>query len=392
MKKSTFSLVLALILALSPLALAHTAPIATNGMGGYAAVRLTPQVYNNANGDLSDLLIQDAKGAAVPYFIRTGSQTTNTDQAQYPLELINSYVKDDAFYFDYKLHTMPEQDIVATSIVFTTGATFAKEIDLLGSYDNLNWTPVQQDTLYQIDGVSKLEVTLNEPQKYTHYRLKLRNNLEQIAFTSATLQYNVERVERSYFMEPLNPAFTVKEEGKQTLVAISGIKHLPLAQVILDTDSQFKRNVSLLGVGKQLYNLSFDGVAYQDLTVPMQRYQSGQDTITLAIDNYDDAPIAIKGITVVYYADELIFKNTGGSYTLTFSGDPAAQAPIYDIASYQSEITKGSLTTAKLGAVTLTQAPEPPKEPDYQLWFNVVLLAITAILGAVLILRLRKKT
>lgn len=390
MKKSTLSLFLALLLVVTPQALAHTAPIATEGTG-YTAVRLTPGVYNNANGDLSDLLIQDEKGAAVPYFIRTGSQTTYTESSQYPLELINSYVKDDAFYFDYRLHTLPDQDIVATSIVFTSKDTFAKEIDLLGSYDNLNWTPVQQDNLYQIDGVSKLELTLNEPQKYTHYRLRLGNNLEQIAFTSATLHYSVETVERNFSLQSLTPAFTVQEEGKQTLVTLSGIKHLPLAQIVLDTDSQFKRNVTVLGVSKQLYNLSFDGVAYRDLAIPMQRYQSGQDTITVAIDNYDDAPIAIKGVTVVYYADDLIFKNTGGSYTLVFSGDPTAQAPIYDIASYQSEIVQGSLASAKLGAVTLSQAPEPPKEPDYQLWFNVVLLAITAILGVVLILRLRKK-
>ena len=391
MKNLSLSLSLCLVgFVLSASVLAHTAPI-ESGPTGYTAVRLPPEVYSNANADLSDLLIKDEAGEVVPYFIRKDTQSAQSQTEQHPLSLINSYVKEDAFYFDYQLKETLGYDVLATSLVFATDSTFAKNIRLYGSYDNRSWDFVQGDTLYQIDGNRKLELTFTQPQKYTHYRLELANNLEQVSFHSAYLQYSMSTVERSYFTQSLTPAYTVKNEDKRTVLTLSGLKNLRLQSLTLATDSQFQREVEALGNGKQLYNLSFDNVAYRDLTLPLSGNSTTEDTLSVTIYNYDDKPIAVTGVTVSYYADELVFENKGGRYTLHFSGDPAATAPIYDIGSYRTEILKGALVQTALGPITLEKASEPPKELDYRPIFNIVLLVITAILGVVILLKLRKK-
>jgi len=77
----------------------HHAYISNEGTNKYKSIRLTPEIYNNANSDLSDLRIKN-NGEDVPYFIWGGSQSdfeVNTEN--HSMSLINSYTKDDEFYF-----------------------------------------------------------------------------------------------------------------------------------------------------------------------------------------------------------------------------------------------------------------------------------------------------
>lgn len=99
---------------------AHTAMIEISGENKYKAVRLIPEIYNAANSDLSDILTKDSQGENVPYFINTGSKKVYDVRETCPMSLINSHIKDDEFYFDYKLTTSRESDTIATAIEFTT--------------------------------------------------------------------------------------------------------------------------------------------------------------------------------------------------------------------------------------------------------------------------------
>jgi hypothetical protein len=200
---------------------AHTATVDNSGNNKYKSVRLNPEIYNNANSDLSDILVKDDKGNVIPYFINTSYQMTYSGEYNYPMSLINSYTKDDAVYFDYKVSALPNKDIIATSIETSTkNKNFAKSVEVYGSYDNLSWEKVQDDTLYNVDDKSKLSIDFSKPQKYTHYRFKLANNLEKIAFDKVNLKYSVSTSEKSYFVETIKPNFQVEQSDNRTLIKI----------------------------------------------------------------------------------------------------------------------------------------------------------------------------
>jgi len=75
MKKALCSLVCsACLLFLPVMALADTADIVIVGEKSYKVVCLTPEVYNRANENLSDLRILDESGAEVPYFRHGGDE------------------------------------------------------------------------------------------------------------------------------------------------------------------------------------------------------------------------------------------------------------------------------------------------------------------------------
>ena len=387
--KFLFFLILLSVLPLFP----HDAVIEIEGENIYKALRITPQVYNSSHRNLSDILIKDSNGENVPYFINSSLKKTDSIREAYTMTLINSYIKDDNFFFDYRLSLPRESDTIATSLEFSTRNTgFAKQIDVFGSYDNINWEFVQSDMLYVVDSKSKLAVNFNRPQKYTHYRLRFANNMERISFTRAELVFNQEISEETYFIESIIPQFTVENEERRTKIIIEGLKNLRLCDISIETDSMFIRTVNAPGgIQKELYNLSVNGTTYTDTVLPLNRQISRDETYTVIINNADDRPINITGITVRYFADDLVFQGSAGSvYTLEFGVDLTRDAPVYDIGRYKVEILKGPIDRLTLGEISFVQPASERKEIPLKIIFNIVVTLIALVLGVLIVLKLKK--
>jgi hypothetical protein len=376
-------------------AFANTAVIENSGENRYKSVRLTPEIYNNANSSLSDLRILDENGEIVPYFIHSGYQTGHRETARYAMSLIDSYLKDDNFYFDYTLAEQLDRDIIATAVEFKTNdTTFAKNVDVYGSYDNIHWEFVQRDRLYNVSDKSKLVITFNVPQKFTHYRFRLNNNLERISFHAVDLTYSVETTQRRHFTELLTPEFRTEEKNRETHIVIDGLKNLRLSEIIIDTDSMFQRTVEALsyGIRSELYNLSFSDTVYRDTSLHFNRSMIRDDTLTLSIHNGDDRPINVTGITVRYYADELVFEGSGETFILRFGADSSIGAPVYDITGYKDEILKSMIDKLDVREIIYDEILPEPEPYDFSLIFNIVIIAVAVLLGVLLFLKLRKNT
>jgi hypothetical protein len=392
MKRNKFGPLIVFTLIVLPL-FAHDADIEITGENRYKSLRLTVPVYNASHSRLIDLLIKDSSGEAVPYFINSSLQETNTSRETYPLILTDSYIKDDYFFFDYKLAEERNSDTIATSIEFTTRNNgFAKPVDVYGSHDGINWAFVQNDTLYSVEGKSKLAVNFYRSQKFTHYRFRLANNLERIFFETVNLVYSVKLSEEIWFIENFIPAFTIETKDKTTKIIVEGLKNLRLCDLTIETDSMFIRNVSApSGIRKELYYLTINDTVYNDTTLPLNRHISRDETFTVTIDDGDDRPVNIKSITIRYYADDLIFEGRAGeTYTLEFGINSVKTAPVYDISRYKNEILKGSIDILSLGEIRYSE-PEPERKTfPLKIIFNIVIILVALLLGTLIVLRLKK--
>lgn len=385
-----FVLVLGIIIQSPVVSNADTATIQNKGEHSYKSVRLLPTIYHSANTDLSDLRIKNDKGEEVPYFINTGHQKEQSQSHQYDMELINSYLKDNAFYFDYKLKTPSNSDVIATSIVAeSNNINFAKSVEIYGSYDNKNWQKIKDDTLYCVDNHIKTTISFAEPQKYTYYRFKLSNNVEQISFNRVYLEYNETQTKTDYFLEEINPDYTVHEKGSNTEITVKGLKNLKLSDIIIISDSMFKRMlVTPLG-SKEIYHLTFGSETYQDTTIPMDWQIPTEKNFVLTIQNNDDAPINIDDIIVRYYADELIFDGSNSdSFILEYGASKDKTAPEYDIINYKDLALKQDRDALEI--TTIATAEKAEKAVDYKWIFNVVIVVIGVLLGAVILSNIKK--
>lgn len=374
---------------------AHTAEIVNSGENKYKMIRLTPQIYNHANTDLSDIRLKDEKGNNVPYFINSGYLTSYMESYIYPMALMDSFEKDNFFYFDYKVDKDYEYDILATSIVLSTDNDgFAKKVKVSGSYDGIKWTQIQEDTIYKVDNNSDLEIKFKTTQKYTHYRFGLSNNLEKISFNEVDLCYSDEKSKTEYFTESLIPNYTVEEKGKETHINISGLKNLRLDEIVLSTDDIFKRKAGTPKGTKEIYNLAFGSERYSDTTLPMNQYVSKDDVFTVVIYNEDDKPIKITSVSVKYFADELVFDGSGSNaFVLEFGEDASLKKPSYDIENYKNDVLRQQIDSLEISKVSITNSQQPvqeEKEVDYTVIFNVTVIIVAIILGVIILIRLKK--
>lgn len=374
---------------------AHTAEIVNSGENKYKMIWLTPQIYNHANTDLSDIRLKDEKGNNVPYFINSGYLTSYMESYIYPMALMDSFEKDNFFYFDYKVDKDYEHDILATSIVLSTDNDgFAKKVKVSGSYDGIKWTQIQEDTIYKVDNNSDLEIKFKTTQKYTHYRFGLSNNLEKISFSGVDLCYSDEKSKTEYFTESLIPDYTVEEKGKETHINISGLKNLRLDEIVLSTDDIFKRKAGTPKGTKEIYNLAFGSERYSDTTLPMNQYVSKDDVFTVVIYNEDDKPIKITSVSVKYFADELVFDGSGSNaFVLEFGEDASLKKPSYDIENYKNDVLRQQIDSLEISKVSITNSQQPvqeEKEVDYTVIFNATVIIVAIILGVIILIRLKK--
>lgn len=271
MRKMRFSLVILFVLAFSSTAFASTGTIKNSGVNKYKSVMLTPEIYNNANPDLSDILIKAPNGDSVPYFINTSSDAGR-------------------------------------------------------------------------------------------------------------------------FLMQISPEYALEEREKHTLINIKGLKNLRLEEICIEADGIFSRRLlTPSGLGKEIYSLPS---GEKDTSLSFKRQRPIDDILAISIQNNDDKPIAITGITVRYYADELVFEGKANEiYTLEFGADNSKRAPVYDIYAYKDEILKESIDQLNIEDIKITKPAKEktPAQYDFKLIFNVVVVLVAVLLGFVILKSLRKK-
>ncbi len=367
----------------------NTAEIKINGSNRYKTFRLTPEVYNQANSDLSDLRIKGKEN--IPFFIHSSLPVEKNQEASYPMQAAEAFIKDESLYYDFRIESIENRDSIASSISFVTDdKAFAKAVDLYGSYDGINWEWICRDNLYHVEGKEKLEIRFPSLLKYTHMRLKLPLSLaaERIRL-EAVLRLNVSVREESYFLESFSPPYELSHKDGTTEIKIAGLKNLKLNSIEIETDSIFQRRVQSDFGSKELYNLPFGDSVYTDTVLPFKHSQPKEEYFVLSIIDNDDKPIEIKGIQVSYFADELVFQSDDDQVVLEFGEDENKKAPLYDIASYKEEVLKEAIDRLEIGDIHYGQAPQPKKTFDYKLPFNLTLIMVSVILAFILIRKMR---
>jgi hypothetical protein len=213
----------------------------------------------------------------------------------------------------------------------------------------------------------------------------------------------------------------IERKGKNSIAVFMLPANVPVDRIVFEPGAQpaqFNRAVSVeassaapptgsqvalytsVSVGKLLRVHSVEGghrIDAEQLTVDAPSV-SGEGAMrwTVAIDNGDDAPLAIRQIRLEILERKLCFKATpGASYTL-FYGDAALVAPRYDYASLFDE--RGDAARAALGQEQANPAfkPRPDMRPFTEkhpalLWIALVVAVVLLGLIALRSAPMRKK-
>ena len=370
----------------------------------YHSVMLDEDVYAGANNNLSDLRIVDKQGEFVSYYLDSGYEQVVELNEEYASALVHTAQIELDTIYDYSITPLKTNtDIVGNALWLSLpNEDFLKHIEVMGSYDGVQWQPLVKDDLYRAAEAVKHTIQLGDTYKFNYYRLIVHDNVERLAFDELRLMHNTSETMEQSYIQSVSPSYDVEEAGRFTHITIHKNNRLKLKQLQLDIQGNFSRSYSVNGAEGQLlqvagddtlYQLSFKDIQIANTTINFAR-QSGERSYTVKIDNADNAPLQVKGITAQYYRDKLVFEDKGnGPYRLLY-GNSLAEKPQYDIIQFKAYIEQESLAEAKLGVQTIEKAStgSPQSAQWYQSkgWFNAVIVVVSLILIGFLVINMNR--
>ncbi|HHT97707.1 MAG TPA: hypothetical protein GXZ90_07420 [Clostridiales bacterium] len=359
--------------------------IVSDKESGYKYIMLDKDIYRETNSDLSDLIIMDSDDEPVPYFIENAKSITNENAHFYNSELTNSFYKNDDYYADFALLKTNDKDDLVDFVInkltinIETDKSFAKDIKVYGSHDDINWTHIENSSIYQISSNVNTNIQLDK-SKYKYYRIIIVDNIERLEINSI-IGHNINtNYEIEHYTDVTNLDYEISELDGFTEVNISNTDNLKLNKLHIVVEGDFNREFKLYEAGELLKK---GIITKKDSSINIADIDYHNSDIKIVITNDDDKPIYIDNINAEFFVDELVFYCNGkDKYTLHY-GKPNAVKPKYDIVhkkndiKYKHEIFLGEITQ-------LNEVHEAVEPPNYKLILNVVIVLISLSLIIVL--------
>lgn len=371
--------------------------IGLSGSNKYKAVKLTSEIYKNMNRDLSGVYLKDSKNNNIPYSVISSKESFEISRTERNLLLINSFKKEQDFYFDYKIQKHENKDIMGTSIKFKLDSkNFFRNVELYGSYDNLNWVKITRDTLYRTPKEKKDEIYFDKEEKYVYFRLKLENNIENIELAFPRLIQSINNKSLYYFEDLIDVKFQIKNENSITIIEIEPLKNLKVKSIEILTNSIFKRKVSTSMFEEQiLYNLEVRSEKIRNTTIDLSGKYLEND-FKIYIENNANKSIDIEGIRVRYYFDYIVFApKDNNDLKLKFSEEDK-EKPIYDMEEYKSDILKENIDIVIFKEIKINRKKNienvDTKVQNYKFVFNIIIIFIALLIGIFILKNLSIKT
>lgn len=389
--------------------------------GSYVAVSLTPEVYEKAKINLSDLRILDNAQNPVPYVLLSEelsqsekssiAQVVQEEQMEVSLSAVGSRREKTRDVYDFEVLKNESKDVVLSSLFVKqdTAEDYLFKTEVWGSYDGKSFEPIQNANLYQVGTHTAYEIQFKKPQNYWFYRIVTNQPYQAVValeakgmvVTQETLGAGEGLVTEKLSAESVKytPQYSIKEDKKQTIVNIKDVANLPMTHLNVLSNDVYKRSVSLYMISGEERRVIYNGdisrffldkselIHLPILLDVLSRTYGSYDSLELVIENEDNAPIHIGGIEVEYIREYAVFKALPAiSYTLNY-GDPELLTPSYDLASVEKNLNRKISGIAALGIlqeVRLESKQMSYLDKNSQMFlFNGAILVAGLVLGFV---------
>ncbi len=350
--------------------------IEINGISEYKEFYITEDIYENSKNNLSDIRIIDNNKKEIPYVIEN-----ETVQMQYNEKTIaqstavNTLTKANNMEFIMKFDSNSVlHDLIANRLEIIPSKNFYTEYILFGSHNGTDWKQIITGNIYKTPDKNNLTINF-ENKRYEYY--KLVTPLDKGTIISNAILKLSNNSNSSIKSKSSNLLYKTEEKGKTTIIKIKS-KFLPLKNIVLNIDDEFKRNYSVRDSNGNYNEGTIYKVGYKNNLIINLSNLSSSNEIILEIFNNDNTPLKIKDIKGIYTPDKIIFKSQkGNEYKITFGNDKL-QKPTYDLASFVNMIEKKDLVST--GQLHKTEIKQIPKKQDFTVYYNIFIGIITLIL------------
>lgn len=360
--------------------------IKITGKSAYKQFFLTEDIYENSKNNLGDIRIIDKNGKEVPYVIETGKeQEKHSEKIVARAKIDEVLTKKDKMEFIVKFNSDNSlKDIIGNRLALIASKNFYTEYTLLGSNNGTDWEQITSGEIYKTPDKANLTIEFSE-KRYEFYKIVTPLDKGNI-FSEAILKLSSSEAGKFRTIRK-KLDYKVEQEGKSTILKIKS-KFLPLKNIVLDVEDEFQRNYTVRS-GDNFYaeGIIFKVGEKSNLIINLENVPKLSE-IVVEIQNGDNSPLKIKGVTGNYVPDRIVFKATEGEdYKITF-GDESLDKPEYDIAEFVDSIKERD--EVLVGKLEKADGKKVSKPRDYTVYYNVFIGAVVVILIGFMLNKINK--
>jgi len=391
----------------------------------YARVDITPEVYDAAKLDLSDIRLIDSGLQQIPYLLTKPKDTTK--KHKYAPNVINRSTNNK----NCSLVTLDfgKQTIKNSIEVETSGSNFRRAVKVEGSNDNTTFfTLVEQAFVFAINNKEKSRFN-NIDLPTNDYRY-LRITVEPMATEQESLVINeirafkcakalAERV-------PVEMLYVNHTEDEKKNLSIYEydfrFRNLPISEIQLSiADESFYRHITVEGrntstrkvkinsednrerfreveeswksiTSNTIYRYSStEGKKHEKTTLSIPSGRQAYRYLKITVRNYDDRSLKLETVSAKMIPHQIIFDAGNNLNASLYVGSESAIRPKYDITRKLDKPSKVKTTLAILGSIAenplfgkAEQKPQPWTERHKVLLLIVMAVVVLALGGFIL--------
>lgn len=351
--------------------------IKISGKSAYKQFFITEDIYENSKNNLEDIRIINNNGKEIPYVIETEKeQDKYREKVVARAKITEILTKKDKMEFIVKFDSGSSlKDIIGNKLEMIPTRNFYTEYTLFGSNNGINWEWITSGEIYKTPEKSNLTMEFSK-KRYEYYKVATPLDKGSI-FDEAILKLSDNETGKQEIVKT-KLDYKLEQREKSTILKIKS-KFLPLKNIVLDVDDEFKRNYSV----RDEDNLYLEGVISKvgeksNLEINLENVPKSSE-ITVEIRNGDNLPLKIKSVTGNYVPDRVVFKAVEGeNYKVTF-GNENLKKPEYDLGEFVDLITeRDTVTTGKI--TKIEDKSNLNLEKNYMAYYNIFIGIIVLIL------------
>ncbi len=384
-KKKVLSLCLSLLTITALLAqdFGYEAEIDSVDSKGYYKVSLSSEMLGKLNFNQSDLRIYDEKGAEQPYFFIREKRVANISLFR-EYEILESAQRPDTIsYLVFSNPTRAEIDNVSFVVKNTD---VRKRARLSGSNDQENWFVIKNNYLLHSmqnnSETSELKI-LNFPlSDYAFFKLEIDDNWKLPINILKVGNYDYEQkkgISTSFECEDV----IQNDSAKTTYLKLTFPERIYIDELQFDISGAefYSRSVGVYVKNERLNRKKKTIYSYENIGLFNLNSNSSNsltldglevDELYLRIQNKDDAPLTIDGITAAHLNKYVVLElNPTSGYKMR-GGDISVGKPDYDIVTFKSQlnIIPGYIDHSEIAVL---KSESPSAEPSifdsgYVIW------------------------
>lgn len=395
----------------------QTAITLKGGAGEYYRADITPEIYNAAKPDLSDIRVIDSNGRQVPYLIAKSHDVS--ERQEYVPTIINRSTG--ARNVSLVTLDFGRQTVKNSIEVVTGGNNFRRAVKVEGSNDNIEFfTLVKEAFVFAVTGrqvsqFGEVDLPVND---YRYLRITVAPMPEEqnSPVIQSVLVFKCEKKIADRTPAAMLCTNHIEDEKESTSVYEYdlGFCNLPISEIRLSIDDKsFYRHITVEGrnvlkrrvkiasednrerfedvneswcylMCNTIYRyISSDGKEQEKTTLSINSGTGTYRYLKITIRDYDDKPLKLQSVSAEMITHKIIFGAEGDiKPVLLYVGSEFANRPQYDIEHKLGKPLGLEAAAAILGGLSenpLFGKTEPKPVPWTEEHKSILLVVMTAV-------------